>query len=426
MTWMAGVGGSDLVDMGASGKTIEFYMVKTKSILWFCKWRLRVVAVLCAAGAAANGLALSATAESIPAPASAASPAAEASAVAPSSAAQRRVTLTPQLPGGRLQASQIGLVVNTADPYSVAVGDYYAARRHIAADHVLRLRLPLQASLSEGEFDDLAARITAFFKPDVQALALAWTAPYAVQCNSITGALALGFDRKLCLNPCERSRKSPYFGAVDSRPFGEHGIRPAMLIAAPTLAQARALIDRGVAADGKLGLRGAPPARALLVTTHDQARNVRAETYPPAGFIDGRGVEIIQMPAENLKDQNRLLLVEIGAAQVAHLDSLTWLPGALADHLTSFGGDLRHATGQMSSLAWIASGATATYGTVSEPCNHLQKFPNPRLLLLSYLHGQTAIEAYWKSVEWPQQGLFIGEPLAAPFAPAGAQTSFLR
>ena len=25
------------------------------------------------------------------------------------------------------------------------------------------------------------------------------------------------------------------------------------------------------------------------------------------------------------------------------------------------------------------------------------------------------LAAYWKSVEWPGQGVFIGEPLAAPF-----------
>jgi uncharacterized protein (TIGR03790 family) len=70
----------------------------------------------------------------------------------------------------------------------------------------------------------------------------------------------------------------------------------------------------------------------------------------------------------------------------------------------------------MSALAWISAGATASYGTVSEPCNHLQKFPHPQVLLLQYVQGASAIEAYWKSVAWPQQGVFIGEPLAAPFA----------
>jgi hypothetical protein len=33
----------------------------------------------------------------------------------------------------------------------------------------------------------------------------------------------------------------------------------------------------------------------------------------------------------------------------------------------------------------------------------------------NYLRGQTLIEAYWRSVQQPGQGIFIGEPLARPF-----------
>ncbi|NBW50907.1 MAG: TIGR03790 family protein [Betaproteobacteria bacterium] len=90
-------------------------------------------------------------------------------------------------------------------------------------------------------------------------------------------------------------------------------------------------------------------------------------------------------------------------------------PGALADHLTSFGGQLNNTTGQMTALEWLEAGVTASYGTVSEPCNHWQKFPHPQVLLLNYLQGATALEAYWRSVAWPAQGVLVGEPLAAPF-----------
>jgi uncharacterized protein (TIGR03790 family) len=109
------------------------------------------------------------------------------------------------------------------------------------------------------------------------------------------------------------------------------------------------------------------------------------------------------------------MFYETGTVNVRHLESLQFLPGALADHLTSAGGDLLGQS-QMSSLRWLEAGATASYGTVSEPCNHWQKFPNPAVLLKHYLAGDTAVEAYWKSVAWPAQGLFIGEPLAAPYA----------
>jgi uncharacterized protein (TIGR03790 family) len=69
----------------------------------------------------------------------------------------------------------------------------------------------------------------------------------------------------------------------------------------------------------------------------------------------------------------------------------------------------------MSVLRWIEAGATGSYGTVVEPCNFTAKFPNVGLLMRRYLAGETLIEAYWKSVAMPGQGVFIGEPLAAPY-----------
>ena len=69
----------------------------------------------------------------------------------------------------------------------------------------------------------------------------------------------------------------------------------------------------------------------------------------------------------------------------------------------------------MSALRWLEAGATGSYGAVVEPCNFPQKFPNPVIAIGRYLQGETLIEAYWKSVAMPGQGVFIGEPLASPF-----------
>jgi uncharacterized protein (TIGR03790 family) len=91
------------------------------------------------------------------------------------------------------------------------------------------------------------------------------------------------------------------------------------------------------------------------------------------------------------------------------------LPGAVADHLTSAGGVLTGSK-QMSSIEWLKAGATGSYGAVIEPCNFVQKFPHPGIMMHYYIRGNSLIEAYWKSVAWPGQGIFIGEPLAKPFA----------
>ncbi|MDN5869709.1 MAG: TIGR03790 family protein [Nitrococcus sp.] len=336
---------------------------------------------------------------------------------APSSAVQTRRWLSVPRVAGRLTHKNIGLVINTADPYSIAVGEFYAQARELSPEQVLRIELPLRATLTPDEFRAFDRKVANYFDKTVQALALAWTQPYAVNCNSITGALALGYDGELCRHSCSApQRASPYFNSATSRPYTDLGLRPSMLLAARSIEGAKELIRRGVAADYSLGWRGAPPANAYFVTTPDRTRSVRSVLFPPPGLLPQLGIDVRLVDTDALIDVDHVLLYITGAVRVAHLNRVSWVAGALADHLTSFGGALTNSHGQMSSLAWIASGATASYGTVSEPCSHLQKFPHPQLLLLYYAQGSTAIEAYWKSVAWPQQGVFIGEPLAAPFA----------
>ena len=317
---------------------------------------------------------------------------------------------------GRITRHDIGLVINTADPYSVEVGAFYIRARKLLESQVLRVRLPVRPTLMPEEFESFSAKVNLFFGVPVQALVLAWTYPYAVSCNSITGALTLGYDAALCANSCAASVASPYFNAASSKPYARFRVRPSMLLAARDVGSAKAMIERGVAADGSLGLRGAAPVHAYYVTTGDTARGVRQSLFPPPGLLLREGVDVHTEETPAIQNATRVLIYQTGAVNVPRLDTIGWIPGALADHLTSFGGRLEGGMGQMSVLDWIASGATASYGTVSEPCAHPQKFPHPQVLLLNYLQGASAIEAYWKSVAWPRQGVFIGEPLAAPFS----------
>jgi uncharacterized protein (TIGR03790 family) len=330
---------------------------------------------------------------------------------------------------GRLQAVDIGVVINTNDPLSVRVGQYYINARRLKAKQVLRLNVPARPVLTPEEFESLRAAINKRFGSATQALALAWTVPYAVGCNSITGALALGYDAELCKNGCAMSRPSRYFNSPSSKPFKDFSFRPAMLLAARNFEDAKALIDRGVAANGQLSQRGRPPASVLMLSTDDVPRRVRMALYPPAGLVREVGIDVKTVPEAELLTSKQVLLAITGSIAAKVTPKPDWVAGALADHLTSYGGDLLGQHGQGTVLDWLESGVTASHGAVSEPCNHLQKFPHPQVLLLHYLQGSTAIEAYWKSVLWPQQSLFVGEPLAAPFelkAPTPTQFSAPR
>lgn len=318
-----------------------------------------------------------------------------------------------------LTSRDIGVVINTADPYSVEVGEFYIHARKLAPEQVLRVDLPVKAALTPEEFERLKTAVDAHFTGSTQALALAWREPYAVSCNSITSALTMGFNPTPCAEmarTCFPTQPSRYYDARTPKPYSSLGMRLSMLLAARDAAGAKAMIERGVASDRSLLKRGAPSTNAYFVITKDRDRNSRAPMFPPSGPIPGTGIVIHTEKTQAIENVEHLVLYETGAVHVDKLDTLAWVPGALADHLTSFGGQLDGKSGQMSILDWIASGATASYGTVSEPCAFPQKFPHPKVLLLHYAQGSTAIEAYWRSVAWPLQGLFIGEPLAAPFA----------
>lgn len=343
------------------------------------------------------------------------SPALQAQGVERKLAPDRAGITVPRIQG-RITSAELGLVINLADPYSVSVGEYYAQQRGIPPEHILRLELPVRNALNVAEFGELYAQIRDAMGPEVQALALAWTQPFAVGCNSITSAISLGFEPEACRQTCAASKPSRYFNSPTNKPFTDLALRPSMLLASKSVESAKAMIDRGVASDGQLGKRGAPTANAVFVNTADKARNVRTGIFPPPSRINSLRVNIVVREQTNKEPLRNVFIYQTGLTRQNAMDSAQWAPGALADHLTSFGGQLIDGFGQMSVLEWLESGATASYGTVSEPCNHLQKFPHPQVVLLHYLQGATALEAYWKSVAWPGQGVFVGEPLAAPFA----------
>lgn len=310
-----------------------------------------------------------------------------------------------------LAPAQVAVVVNDADLDSQEVGLYYIQARRIPAENLVHVSIPGSPhKLSAEQFSQLKQEIEAQLKPEIQALVLVWTAPYAVECNSITSAFTLGFDAHQCENGCAAGQPSPYFNSRSRQPYTDFGMRISMLLPVESVAAAKALIDKGILSEFRV-----LPASAYFLVTTDQPRNSRARFYPKSGSVPSKQLTINTLQANSLADKQDIMFYEIGLPIVTNLATLEFLPGALADHLTSFGGDLLGENGQMSSLRWLEAGATASYGTVSEPCNHWQKFPNPQVLLKNYLSGASAIEAYWKSVAWPAQGVFIGEALAAPY-----------
>jgi uncharacterized protein (TIGR03790 family) len=315
-----------------------------------------------------------------------------------------------ELPPVGLRAQDLALIVNAADPASVELGRYYAQQRKIGADRVIQVSFPPgQAALSIAEFDQVQATLRAKVPAGVQAYALAWTLPYRVDCMSITSAFAFGFDPAHCTEGCRPTRPSPYFDSATTTPSTDFGLRPAMLLAGKDLAAAKAMIDRGVRSDNRW-----PEGTAYLLSTSNRKRNVRAANHDEVRRRLGAAVRIQRINGDELDGQTDVLFYFTGVQHVAGLDRNRFVDGAMADHLTSLGGVLVGSS-QTTVLDWLSAGATGSYGATTEPCNFLEKFPDIGVAMGHYVGGETLIEAYWKSVRMPGQGLFVGEPLARPF-----------
>lgn len=325
--------------------------------------------------------------------------------------------------GPGLTPSQLAILVAQGDATSESIAQAYAAARGIAASQIVRLPVSTgSATLSDTDFATLRAQLTAQMPAGTQALLVTWTQPSRVQgsCEmSLTSALTFGYDPRWC-GLCKETQPSPYYDSRSRQPFTDHGIRPAMMLGAGSLDAAQQLIARGVAAEGLMtrGGRG----NGWLVRTSDEARSARwtdfrvlaVTAYPN---ITWRYLDNSAATASDLvTGQSQVMFYFTGLPRVGDIQSNSYLPGAVADHLTSSAGRLPDASGQMPVTDWLAAGLTGSYGTVEEPCNYTEKFPRATVMAQHYASGETLIEAYWKSVQWPGQGLFVGDPLARPWA----------
>ncbi len=93
----------------------------------------------------------------------------------------------------------------------------------------------------------------------------------------------------------------------------------------------------------------------------------------------------------------------------------TILPGAICEHLTSWGGGMDPKCPQTPITEFLRRGAAGSGGAVLEPYAIPAKFPDA-MLHVHYAKGCTLAEAFYQSVAGPYQLLILGDPLCRPWA----------
>jgi uncharacterized protein (TIGR03790 family) len=348
---------------------------------------------------------------------------------------------------GRVWAGGSGLnvavVVNLNSTNSVQLGNYYCEQRQVPPQNVLRatwaggnirwLKSDFETTLLNPLLAMLAARQ---LTNQIDYVLLCLDFPYHVEnggypiasgSNSTTSTLFYGFktdypplvDPGSCSLPAASSNS--YVGSEGIFRFtppvsaASNSFLVAM-ITATNLDQAKRVIDRGVASDGTFF-----PQTVYLAKSTDTARNIRYGLFDNAIF-NTRLRGNYSMQRTNTDTPN--FLGYNGGYENGYqtgIPTTNYVPGALADQLTSFGGQLYEQTEHTTALQYLLAGAAGSYGTVVEPCAYLGKFPDPQVYFYQ-ARGFSMAECYYQSVTNPYQGLLLGEPLAAPFAlsPAGS------
>ena len=90
-----------------------------------------------------------------------------------------------------------------------------------------------------------------------------------------------------------------------------------------------------------------------------------------------------------------------------------FLPGAICDNFTSYGGWWQKG-GQTQLSEFLDAGAAGACGTVYEPYAIAAKFPTARWHA-HYARGCALAESFYQSVSGPFQLLIVGDPLCCPF-----------
>ena len=368
--------------------------------------------------------------------------------------------------GGRLAAAELPVVIlaNRDDPDSLALARHYAEKRGLPESDIVALPLPLTEQITWDEFvvtlwnplqrlsiergwifasrpgaRDAVGRdriITSGHR--LRALVVCRGVPlrvahdparYDPKTNTLTANPSLrtteaAVDSELALLACDDAPiaafvPNPLFRQDTPSSLLLEQILPVGRLDGPTLADAKALVDRALVAE-RDGLAGR--AYVDIGGPHRQG-DVWLEDCVPELQRLGFETDVDRAPP-TLADGVRFDAPALyfgwytGSLNGPFSDpDFTFPPGAVALHIHSFSA----ATLRSPTQGWcgplVAKGVTATFGNVGEP--YLEFTHQPQLLLRALARGEplgrAALYAI-NSLSW--KGVVLGDPLYRPFVVA--------
>lgn len=355
-------------------------------------------------------------------------------------------------PASAQSGENVLVIVNGASRASDEIGDYYARKRAIPGDQVLRLTLPGTEQISRAVYESQIERpittwLTTHAAQDrILYLVLTKDVPLRITGSSGSTGTIASVDSELTLiyRKLEGNRvaiagsvENPYFAGdrpvADVKPFS-HQSQDVYLVArldGYTVEDVKALIDRGsapsqqgrVLLDGRFELTQSPGNR-WLVKASDTLNKL-------PGWSERVTLDITHKP---LRDESEVLGYYSWGSNDRTLGTrhpnIRFAPGAVGGEFVStdartfqeppetwqvnrmdmlFRGSHQSLIGDL-----IRDGITGVSGSVAEP--YLSATVRPDILFPAYASGFNLVESYYLAIpklSW--QTIVVGDPLCAPF-----------
>ena len=330
------------------------------------------------------------------------------------------------------------VLVNAGSEDGKRVADHYAKARSIPASHVFAVKCtatldvpmadfvrdvvdPLRTMLAERGLEDRVR-----FVVMTQGMPIRASTPSGYVSTAAALALLHTGQCGLPQTGLPTLRPTPYTGTMSQMVQAPRVETTRFLhvtaLLSTTADEAIALVDRSVASDGTA------PGGALFVyqdaSGNAATRNGAYDASRRQIEALGATTEHVPAGADKATGRKRVMGYMAGGSYSAltpdGVKSNEYLPGAICDHLQSygsvpenFGADPKRFT-QFPVTHMVRAGVTAVHGAVAEP--YTIAFPDPDLFT-AYVQGATVAEtfdariptAYWMN-------LVLGDPLCAPYA----------
>lgn len=324
------------------------------------------------------------------------------------------------------------MVVNQGSRESREVGEYYARRRRVPPENVLRIDVSASENVSESEYrNGIEAPVRRAVEKSphpIDFVVLTKGIPLRIrddQGYSVDGHLAALFlDIPPISEPKEeqiRRSLNPFFNARERFSRARFRMLLVTRLDGYTVADAKRLVDLSLAArpypgpflfDGAANRRQGGYARfeELMRSAHEMLtrRGFKSVFDDTAAFRVGDG-PLMGYVSWGSND---------AAFDLARYRSIRFLPGAIAETFVSTSARTFRRTNEGQSLIadLVAAGVTGVKGYASEP--YTFALAHPPILFDRYTAGWTLAESFYAAslvVKW--KCVMIGDPLCRPYAP---------